>query len=221
MMNIITTFLLLLSIGIKAQEPQLEGGLSTFLKNNTIYPTYSLQNCIQGTIDIGFKLNAKGEVYYATVTRGIGTDLDDEALRLIKLSSGKWNVPLNHDTLALVLVPMSFSLKDYDCERKDKTAIAMAIRAYKVETELTNIVLNFYRNKEKGVYNAEEEPKILNLKTELGIDDDFLEGKINAGLKKVRQGDKQGACTDFNFVKYMGSDKADVLLSKYCKKICA
>lgn len=215
-MNIITTILLLLSMSLNAQEPQIEGGLSAFLKKNTIYPSYSMQNCIQGTIDVGFKLNAKGEVYYATVTRGIGTDLDDEALRLIKLSSGKWNVPLSHDTLALVLIPMNFTLKDYGCESKDKNAIAMAIRAYKAETELTSLILNFYRNKEKGNHNAEDEPKILKLKNELGIDDESLKGKITSGLKKIRQGDKQGACDDFNFVKYMGSDKANALLSKYC-----
>jgi hypothetical protein len=216
MVNIITAFLLLLSISIKAQEPQLDGGLSAFLKDNTLYPPYSLQNCIQGTINVGFKLNKKGEVYYAAVISGIGTDLDDEALRLIKLSSGKWEVPVNHDTLTLVLVPMNFSLKDYDCERKDKTAIAMAIRAYKIETELTNVILNFYRNKEKGVYNAKEEPRILNLKSELGIDDEYLDRRVTAGLKKMKQGDNQGACDDFKFVKYMGSDKADALLAKHC-----
>ena len=216
MMNIITSFLLLLSMCLKAQEPQLDGGLSVFLKNNTIYPSYSAQNCIEGTIDVGFKLNAKGEVYYATLARGIGTDLDDEALRLIKLSSGKWKVSLNHDTLALILIPMRFTLKGYGCENRDKNSIAMAIRAYKAEKELTNVILNFYRGKEKGKYSAEDEPKILKLKVELEIDDDYLQGKINAGLKKIKQGDKQGACDDFNFVKYMGSDKADTFLSKHC-----
>ena len=215
-MNIITSLLLLLTIGLSAQEPQLEGGLSEFLKTNTIYPTYSAQNCIQGTIHIGFKLNAKGEVYYAAITSGIGTDLDDEALRLIKLSSGKWKTALNHDTLALIRIPMSFSLKGYGCEDRDKNAIAMAIRAYKADKELTNIVLNFYHNKEKGKYNAVDEIKILKLKAELEIDDEYLQSKINAGLKKIKQGDKQGACDDFNFVKYMGSDKADALLSRYC-----
>ncbi|MES2651426.1 MAG: energy transducer TonB [Bacteroidota bacterium] len=215
-MNIIAITLLLFSMGLNAQEPQLEGGLPAFLKSNTIYPAYSMQNCIQGTIDVGFKLNAKGEVYYATVTRGIGTDLDDEALRLIKLSSGKWNVPLNHDTLALVLIPMNFTLKDYGCEGKDKNAIAMAIRAYKAETELISLIQNFYRNKEKGEFNAEDEPKILKLKAELEIDDEYLEDKITTGQKKLKQGDKRGACDDFNFVKYMGSDKANALLSKYC-----
>lgn len=216
MINFISIFLLLLSMAVKAQEPQLQGGLKIFLERNTIYPPYSLQNCIQGIIDVGFKLNSKGEVYYAVVKRGIGTDLDDEALRLIKLSSGKWKVPINHDTLALILIPLEFSLKNYDCEGKDKTAIAMAIRAYKAETELTNVVLNFYRNKENGKYSAEDEPKILKIKAELQIDDDYLESKINAGLKKLKQGDKQGACADFNFVKYMGSDKASALLAKHC-----
>lgn len=215
-MNLIPTLLFLFSMSLSAQEPELEGGLSAFLKQNTIYPSYSMQNCIQGTVDVGFKLNAKGEVYYATITRGMGTDLDDEALRLIKLSSGKWNVPLNHDTLALVLIPMSFSLRDYGCESRDKNAIAMAIRAYKAETELTTLILNFYKNKEKGKFNSEDEPKILQLKAQLEIDDEFLDAKVAAGMKKIRQGDKQGACIDFNFVKYMGSDKANAALSKYC-----
>ena len=215
-MNSLTALLLFFSMCLKAQEPQFEGGLSTFLKNNTIYPAYSRQNCIQGTVNIGFKLNLKGEVYYTTITRGIGTDLDDEALRLIKSSSGKWNVPVSHDTLSLMLIPMDFSLKDYGCELKDKNAIAMAISAYKADTEFTNVILNFYRGKEKGKFNPEDEPKILKLKTELNIDDEYLEDKISAGLKKIRQGDKQSACDDFNFVKYMGSDKADVLLAKYC-----
>jgi len=173
-MKILIAFLVLLSVTIKAQEPQLEGGLSAFLKENIIYPNYSLQNCIQGTVDIGFKLNKMGEVYYATIAKGMGTDLDDEALRLIKLSSGKWNVPLNHDTLALVLVPINFSLKGYDCERKDKKAIALAISAYKAEAELTNVVVNFYRNKRNGVFNETEEPKISKLRSELGIDDEQL-----------------------------------------------
>lgn len=215
-MNMLTAFLIFFALGSKAQEPTLQGGLTEFLKKNTIYPAFSLQNCIQGTVDVGFKLNSKGEVYAAAVVRGMGTDLDDEALRLIKLSSGKWILPNNHDTLATVLIPMNFTLRDYGCESRDKKAIAMAIRAYQAETELENIILNFYKNKEKGNYNPDEEQKILKLKSELEIDDIYLETKIETGLKKLKQGDKEGACADFNFVKYMGSDKADSLLAKHC-----
>lgn len=174
MANSLIVFLAFLSITIRAQEPQLGGGLTAFLEKNTVYPRYSLQHCIQGTVDIGFKLNKKGEIYRTQITRGIGTDLDDEALRLIKLSSGKWNVPLNYDTLALVIVPINFSLKGYECEKKDKRAVALAINAYKLEAEIINVIVNFYRNKEKGVFNEREEPKILKLRSDLGIDDEYL-----------------------------------------------
>jgi len=215
-MNLLAAFLIFFALNARAQEPRLEGGLTEFMKHNTIYPAFSLQNCIQGTVDVGFKLNSKGEVYSATVVRGMGTDLDDEALRLIKLTSGKWILPANHDTLSLVLIPMNFTLKGYGCENKDKQSIAMAIRAYKAEAELTNVILNFYKRKEKGKSTAEEELKIVKLKSDLGIDEEYLADKITAGLKKIKQGDKEGACADFNFVKYMGSDKADNLLAKYC-----
>jgi TonB family protein len=216
MINTLTTLLIFLALGVNAQEPQLVGGLTSFIKKNTIYPAYSLQNCIQGTVNIGFKLNAKGEVYAANVVRGIGTDLDDEAIRLINLSSGKWILPANHDTLSLILIPIGFSLQGYGCESRDKNAIATAIRAYKAETALIDIIQAFYKSKEAGNYNPEEEQKINKLKSDLDIDDAYLEERIEVGLKKIKQGDKRGACMEFNFVKYMGSDKASALLAKYC-----
>lgn len=217
MYKLATVFLMLISISVKAQQPELKGGLLTFVKNNTIYPPYSLYNCIQGIVNVGFKLNTNGEVYYSTVTNGVGTDLDDEALRLIRMSSRKWTVSNTYDTTALLIVPINFSLSGYDCDRKSKAAIALAIKAYRDEEELTNVVTNFYQNKENGTFKPEDEIKITQIKTQLGIDDEYLEERISTGLKKIKQGDKQGACEDFNFVKYMGSDKANDWLIKYCK----
>lgn len=217
MFKITAAFLLLISVCVKAQEPQLKGGLSSFLTENQIYPPYSLYNCIQGSVSIGFKLNSKGNIYYSAIKKGIGTDLDDEALRLIRMTNGKWIVPLTHDTTTLVIVPVNFSLSGYDCDRKDKKEIALAIKAYKDEEELTNVVLNFYRNKEKGNFKQEDEIKILQIKADLGIDDEYLDARVNSGLKKQKQGDMQGACEDFKFVKYMGSDKANDWLLKFCK----
>ncbi|RZK41619.1 MAG: TonB family protein [Pedobacter sp.] len=216
MIKFITSIFFFTSVALNAQEPQLKGGLSAYLRENTIYPAYSLQNCIQGTVSVAFKLNGKGEVYYATVTRGIGTDLDDEALRLIKLSSGKWEVPQNHDTTSLVLMPMSFTLRDSDCNQKSKGAIATAIQAYTANEELRNVILTYYRNKEKGSADPADEAKIIRLKGDLGIDDEYLQSRIETGLKKVNQGDHSGACEDFLFVKYMGSNKADGLIAKHC-----
>lgn len=217
MLRILSVFLILISISVKAQEPQLKGGLTTFLKSKLIYPSYSLQHCIQGTIHIGFKLNANGDVYYTTVSKGIGIDLDDEALRLIRLSSGRWIVPLVHDSLKMFIVPVNFILEGTDCLNKNKAEIARAIQAYKNQEELTNVITNFYRNKEKGSVKPGDDEKILQIKSELEIDDTYLDNKVKDGLKKIKLGDKQGACEDFIFVKYLGSDKANKWLDKYCK----
>lgn len=217
MRRIATLILLLVSACAMAQQPSLKGGLTAFVKKNIIYPSYSLHNCIQGTVNVGFKLNAKGEIYYTAVNKGIGTDLDDEALRLIRMSSGKWSVPPSHDTTALLVVPVNFTLDGYDCRYMSANDIALAVKTYKDEQELTNVVLNFYRNKENGNYKPEDLPKIMRIKSELDIDDDYLSSRVEAGLKKYKQGDKLGACEEFKFVKYMGSKLADEQLAKYCK----
>ena len=200
-----------------AQEPEMKDGLTNFIKKNTIYPPYSKHNCIQGLVNIGFKLNNKGEVYFSKITSGIGTDLDTEALRLVRMSSGKWTVPNTHDTTSLLIVPVNFTLTGYDCDRKSKTDIALAIKAYKDDEELTNVITNYYRNKERGTFEPADEIKVRQIKNQLGIDDEYLDERINAGLKKIEQGDRQGACEEFNFVKYMGSAKANAWIDKYCK----
>lgn len=216
MFKTLLAFLLLLSVSAKAQQPQLKGGLSAFIAQNTIYPPYALHNCIQGTVNVGFKLNTKGEVLDAKITKGFGIDLDDEALRLIKLTNKKWMMPSAYDTTALVVVPVNFVLKGYDCELRSNTEVALAINAYKNEQALIEVVTNFYKQKQKGVYKQEDEAKIVRIKADLGIDDDYLNEVISTGLKKITQGDRQAACADFNFVKYMGSVKADQMLAKYC-----
>ncbi|WP_199118573.1 TonB family protein [Pedobacter sp. ASV28] len=201
----------------KAQEPQLKRGLSNFVKEYTIYPTYSRNHCIQGTIEVGFKLNKEGKVYYATITRGIGADLDAEALRLIRLTSGKWQMPVSYDTTALIRSPMNFSLVDYGCENVNPGAVGLSIKKYNDEMVSINKIVNFYRNIEQGIENFIEESKIIALKNDLEIDDNFLAQKIAIAEKKIKQGDLQSACEDFKFVKYMGSTKADKQLAKYCK----
>jgi len=208
--------LLFAGLGATAQ-PALKGGLDNFVINNKVYPLYSLQNCIEGSVTIGFKLNKQGEVYYSEVRKGVGTDLDDEALRLIRMSSGKWIVPQDHDSTVVIIAPINFKLSGYDCANKSREEILAAIRNYKVSQSMTDVVLNFYKNRPDGKSTKEEEAKIVALKNSLGYDDEYLTSRISDGKKKLKQKDKQGACEDFLFVKHMGSDLADDLLAKYCR----
>lgn len=214
--RILLALFLLAGFTVQAQ-PQLKGGLDAFVKANKVYPPYSLQNCIEGVVNVGFKLNKNGEVYYSVVRKEMGTDLDDEALRLIRLSSGKWTVPAGHDSTLVLIAPMVFNLSGYGCELKSKEDIQRAIANYKSSEGMTNAVLNFYKNKDSVKYKPEEEARILRLKAELGYDDSYLKERINDGKRKLKQKDLQGACEDFLFVKNMGSSLADELIAQYCR----
>ncbi len=86
MLKILTAFMLCFAVITKAQQPVIKNGTAIFFKNNTVYPPYALHNCIEGTVIIGFKLTKKGQVFNAAIKKGLGVDLDEEALRLIKLS---------------------------------------------------------------------------------------------------------------------------------------
>ncbi len=192
-----------------------KGSFTDFLRENTIYPSFSKANCIQGTVNISFKLDEQGKIYASKVTKGILTDLNDEALRLVRLSSGKWKVPAGYDTTTAVVIPVNFKLEGFNCEGKSSSAREAAIRAYESEEALTNSVINFYKNIDKAKLG--QEVQFIAIKKQLGIDDDYLNSRIETGLQKIKQGDKQGACEDFSFVKNMGSNLADAHLEKYCK----
>ena len=197
-------------------QPSLKGGLESFVANNKIYPAYSLQHCIDGTVTISFKLNKSGEVYYSKIQKGIGTDLDDEALRLIRLSSGKWTVPSDHDTTISIVIPINFKLSGEDCRNKSRKDIKQAIEVYKTNVGMTDAILNFYRHKASRKSKANEEQRIIALRTSLGYDEEYMKTRINDGMKKLKQKDRQGACEDFMFVKNMGYNLADEQIAKYC-----
>jgi TonB family protein len=192
-----------------------KSGFTNFLRENTIYPRFSKDNCIQGTVNVSFKLNNQGKVYFSKVSKGILSDLDEEALRLVRMSSGKWQVPAGYDTTVSIVAPVNFVLSGYNCEGKSSEAMQESIRSYQAEEALTNSVINFYKNIDQA--KPGQEVKIITIKNQLGIDDEYLGDRIKIGLKKIKQGDKQGACEDFTFVKYMGSKLADDYLAKYCK----
>lgn len=197
--------------------PSIKGGLENFVSAHTVYPPYSLFNCIEGSVQIAFKLDRSGEVSFSEVRNGMGIDLDNEALRLIRLTSGKWTVPVGYDTTLVNVVPVNFRISGRGCESRSKAEVQLAISRYQVDQGMTDAVLHFYRNKEKGMTSGADEAKMIALKQELGYNDDYFRERIEQGMIKLKQKDYQGACEDFRFVKYMGSDLAAEQLSKYCK----
>lgn len=78
---------------IVEQMPEFTGGQKAkdnFLATNLTYPVSAKENGISGTVYIGFTIDEKGNVTDIKVLRGIGGGCDEEAIRIIKLTNGKW-----------------------------------------------------------------------------------------------------------------------------------
>jgi len=223
MMNRFLLFagLWLFQLNIAIAQPHFKGGaddLNYFLKQNLVYPEYSKQNCISGTIQVSFNVDAAGKVHNVKVYKGMGLDLDDEAIRVIRLTSGKWIVPEGSDPTANLVLPITFSADDTHCQGSGGQDIGTAIEAYKARSGLVDAVTNYYSNKYLGKADSTKEGQIIALKQELGFDDDFADRMVKQAGQKLKEGDTEGACEDWLFVRNIGSNKADKMLARYCNK---
>ncbi|WP_207428376.1 energy transducer TonB [Pedobacter sp. SYSU D00535] len=220
MLNWLTSFwLLLATVFISSDTPSFKGGqknLDAFISRSIIYPEYSRQNCLQGTVQVSFQLNKAGRIVDSKIEKGFGTDLDDEALRIIRLTSGRWLVPSSFDTTQYLTLPINFSLREYNCDERTSDDIREAIATYKAREDLTNAITNYYAKRSAGKPAGSEEQHILNLKEQLGYNERFIDRMIRQAQQKLKQGDRESACEDLNFVKNLGSNKADKLLEERC-----
>ena len=218
-MNLLIALFFLVSSFFVDEQPVFKGGqnkLTLFIYNNLIYPDYSRDNCIQGTIQVGFKLNQQGKIYHSEVKKGFGIDLDQEALRLVRLTSGNWIMPVNHDTTISMVLPVNFSLKNYKCEDRSKEEINAAIYAYNGREGLKKVVFNYYDLKRKGKNNPADEARIEAIKMQLGFDNEYIEQLLKQAQQKLKQGDAQGACEDFLTIRLLGSDLSAQFIEQHC-----
>ncbi|MEM9990474.1 MAG: energy transducer TonB [Bacteroidota bacterium] len=79
------------------KQPYYEGGLEamrTFVRTHKKYPKTALENKIEGSVRIRYKIDHKGNVIETKVISGLGHGCDEEAARVVKLL--KFHVPKNH-----------------------------------------------------------------------------------------------------------------------------
>lgn len=212
-------FQTLLSVFTSQDQPEFKGGeraLNTFLSQNLIYPDFSKQNCISGTIEVSFNIDSNSKPVNVKVQKGFGIDLDNEAIRLVKLTAGKWILPADHDLNTTLVLPVRFNFDQTRCGTRTQADIEQAITAYKAREALVDAVTNYYENKYLGKADVAKEPQIQALKKQLGFDDEYAAEVVDQANQKLKQGDREGACEDWKFVRNIGSNKADAQLAKYC-----
>jgi TonB family protein len=64
-------------------------GLTKFLANNLKYPDEALQSGVQGPVQVSFLIDDEGNISSGRIIRSPGIELDEEALRLIRIMP-KW-----------------------------------------------------------------------------------------------------------------------------------
>ena len=78
----------------KEASKQLQGNhsllIKSYLNQNMEYPETALRCNIQGTEVVRFTVSSKGEVTNITVVNSISPEIDEETIRVLKTTSGKW-----------------------------------------------------------------------------------------------------------------------------------
>lgn len=126
-----------------SKPPSYPGGMDKFyefLAKNIKYPATAIDNEIQGNVFLNFDVEKDGSITDIKVVRKLGFGTDEEAIRVIKLSS-KWMPGYQNGKAVRVNynVPVKFTL---DANRNDKKSKAVAsIRSKNFDREHPPLVI--------------------------------------------------------------------------------
>lgn len=97
-------------------NPQFKGGdqaLQEFIVDNLVYPEEEKLNEIEGFAIVAFVINVDGTVADVKINRSSGNKaLDQEAIRIVKMTSGKWTPATikNKPVRTISRLPISFEI---------------------------------------------------------------------------------------------------------------
>jgi protein TonB len=97
------------------QMPEFSGGdqaLMKYLSNNIVYPASALRDTVEGRVMIKFVVGKNGQIRDAEVVKHLTTDLDAEALRVVR-NMPAWKPGRQNGRAVSVsyMLPVKFVLK--------------------------------------------------------------------------------------------------------------
>jgi TonB family protein len=97
------------------QMPQFadgDQGLLKFLGQNIQYPKDAKEKSIEGVSVLSFVVNEDGSLSDIQIVRSLSSSIDSEAMRVIKLTNGKWKSGKMHgkDVPVKLTLPIRFAL---------------------------------------------------------------------------------------------------------------
>jgi len=78
------------------EESQFQGDYKKFLNKNLRYPQRALDKEVQGKVHLKFIVEKDGSITDIQVVKKLGHGCDEEAIRVVRLTNGKWSVAKNN-----------------------------------------------------------------------------------------------------------------------------
>jgi Ca-activated chloride channel homolog len=101
------------SVATTAEYIGGEKAMKEFIKANLVYPAEAKKNGVSGKLYLQFTIDALGNISDIKVIKSLGSGCDEEAIRVVKLMSGKW-IPSKQNGVSIsstYYLPIKFTLK--------------------------------------------------------------------------------------------------------------
>ncbi|MER2996997.1 TonB family protein [Pontibacter populi] len=191
------------------QMPQYEGGeleMMKFMASNISYPADAKANGLEGLVVVSFVIDETGKVNNAKVVKKLGRGTDEEALRVVNLTSGKWTPGSQNGKIVPVqfTLPIRFSLSEAEraatADKANKMpqfkggpeAMQKTIASYlqlpeeaKKENLDARVIIKFYVEKDGKVSNIRLEGTKLKKTVGVGSDMDYMDASTFRVQNKV------------------------------------
>lgn len=184
----------------KVVMPEFKGGdekLFIFLRDNVKYPGEARERCITGIVYISFVVDTIGNIDSVTVSKASHTLLNNEAVRVVKTMSGKWNPGSLNGKNVKVLYSLPISFKLDGCSDNKDTYFIEGVEYYN-NHKIEEAIISFKDVLEYDKYDFKTLNRLANIYIELK--------------------DYDSACIYLNRIKETGKKNVDDLIIKYCKR---
>ena len=93
-----------------SEIPEEDKAVASLAIADVLYPAAALENEVSGTVLLKFSINSKGEVENITViSERLGWGLEEEAIRVLKMTNGKWK-PRQGSAKVYYVLPVKFEI---------------------------------------------------------------------------------------------------------------
>lgn len=174
------------------------GSINDYLEERVQYPEESESRWIEGTTIVQFTVLANGELDDFRVVSSVTSDIDNEVIKVLKLTDGMWSPGKNNGTPVAMEREVSVT---FQMENSDHVKLARKFYNRANKRLLKNKPLKALRILNHAIVYQPNDYSIL-----------FLRGKT-----QLIVGNMAGACQDWNRLKSLGSDLGDAYLEKHCE----